>query len=302
MSDPLRVNELEDELRDQFNDLLEAMEGITTFDPNREEGAYEALNQRIYQAVTEKPILARIVSNRGGYLLKSACINLNLDTSHDVIKCLIQAYPSALLVGHSDGYTIHMPIYMIAGHPEHCVLMSWIASNFTWVLDHEQCVQVVFWFLRTYSQRQRTSCTSTTIKDFFEAYPQAFTLQDPNGDNVLHKILLRLHDDNRIECDADLFKWMAEQCPSSTLLETNFNGCTPLHYACNSLARHKGNDSSEICKYLIQKCPGSVKLANRLDYLPIHCLQINCEYRLVREVVICLLREYPESYPGFVEG
>ena len=44
MSDPLLVNELEDEsLRDQFNDLLDAMEDIATFDPNREEGAYEGI-------------------------------------------------------------------------------------------------------------------------------------------------------------------------------------------------------------------------------------------------------------------
>jgi len=50
MSDPLLVNDLEDEeLRDQFNLLLEAMEDIVTVDPNGEEGAYEALNQRIYQ-------------------------------------------------------------------------------------------------------------------------------------------------------------------------------------------------------------------------------------------------------------
>ena len=52
MTDTLRVNELEDnELRQQFNSLVEAM----VDQQFREEGAHEALNQLIIQAVTDKP-------------------------------------------------------------------------------------------------------------------------------------------------------------------------------------------------------------------------------------------------------
>jgi len=223
---------------------------------------------------------------------------------------LIQTYPSALLdLGppttddhiHPDDY-IHPPIYMIAYHPQHCVLMPWIATNYTWVLDHERCPPVVFGLLDMYTSRRRTSCTASAIQNFFETYPRALTQKYPEGgnSNILHKIL----NDYEIECEADLFKWMAEQCPSSTLLETNSNGYTPLHYACNLLARHKGRNSSEICKYLIKLCPESVRSMSMINHgssrsrsrLPIHFLQQKCRYRLVREVVVCLLREYLESY------
>jgi len=291
MTDTIRVNELEDEsLRNQFNDLMEAMEDITTFDPNREEGAYEALNQRIYQAVTEQPILARIVNENDQSLLSFACSCLNLDTSHNVIKCLILSYPSALL-GHDDSIDRHIPIYMVAHHPEHCVLLPWIVTNYTWALDHDRYHQVVFGLIGMYANRSRTSCTATTLKQFFEAYPQAFTQQQPDDSNILLNLLK-----NTNECEADLFKWIAERCQSSTLSETDSNGNALLHLACRLLVIHKGRNSSEICKYLIQKRPGSAQMTNRFYNLPIHYLQDSCEYRLVREVLVCLLREYPEAY------
>jgi len=300
MSDPLLVNELEDEsFRDQFNDLLEAMNDIATFDPNREEGAYEALNQHVLQTVTDNPILARIVNESNISLLAVACANLNLDTSHHVIKCLIRSYPVALL-GTSGDYIMYRPIYMISRHPEHCVLLPWIASNYTWVLDHERCPRVVFKLLQMYGQRQRTSCTATTMKDFFQAYPRALTQKD-YGENVLHVILQGTQ-----ECEADLFKWIAERCPSSYLLEKDYQGLIPLHLACIALSQYEGSDSYEICKCLIRICPESVrtralKLNGDGDILkeqglPIHFLQGGCRHRLAREFVVCLLREHPESY------
>ena len=298
MTDPLHVNELEDvELRDQFNDLFEAMEGITTFDPNREEGAYDALNQRIHDEVTDKPILSRIVKGSNQSLLYAACVYLNLDTSHQAIKLLIESNPSTLLVP-TDGYTMDQPIYMISRHPEHCVLLPWIAFNYARVLDHERCPPVVLGLLEMYAQRHRTRCTATTLKTFLEAYPRAFTQQHPTFGTIIHACLP--FGNGHEECEVDLFKWMAERCPSSYLLETDSRGSTPLHLACNLLRRYKGRNSVEICKYLIRKCPGSVSV--RLfddggeEVLPIHYIQGHCNYRVVREVVVCLLREYPESY------
>jgi len=307
MTDPLSVTELEDEsLRNQFNHLIEAMNDIVRFDPNREEGAYEALNQRIHQTVTDKPILARIFNESNQSLLSSACANLNLESSHHVIKCLIQACPSALLFELpydyiSDGYT-HIQILMIANHTEHCVLMPWIATNYTWVLDDKRCSQVVFKLLRMYLQRHyRTRCTSTTIQQFLEAYPRAFIQQHPDDGNILLNILVISRRRSRRfitpEVDADLFKWIADQSSSSTMLGTYSNGRTLLHFACMLLSRNKSCNSSAICKYLIQKCPESVRESGRvIHYLPIHLLQDGCGYRAIREVVVCLLREYPESY------
>ena len=311
MSDPLLVNELEDEsLRNQFNFLLEAMESITTFDPNREEGAYDALNQRIQQEVTDKPILASIVSVIGKSLLEAAVSYLNLDTSQTVITCLIQTYPSALL-GTSDGY-LGRTIFLIACHPQHCVLMPWIATNYHWVLDHSRGQRVVFDLLDMYTKRRRNSCTSTIIKDFFKAYPRA--LEQEHGTlTILHNVLKSYHRDNfnvpdreSSQVEADLVKWIAERCPSSTLLETDSFGNTPLHHACRLLSKHKTCNLVEICKYLIQKCPGSIRMLNDADTvtaeLPIHILQTTCDYRVVREVVVCLFREYPESIDIWANG
>lgn len=97
------------------------------------------------------------------------------------------------------------------------------------------------------------------------------------------------------ECDADLFQGIAGRCPSSFFSETNSDGCTPLHLACYSLARHKGRDSEEICKYLFDKCPAAVRVRSNGDHLPISIIKGSCDYRVVREVLVCLLREYPES-------
>lgn len=168
MTSQISIDELQDdELRQQFNHLMEAMNDIVIVNPEREEGAYEALNQRIHQAVTEKPILACITTEAGGaFLLSAACCFLNFDTSHDVIKCLIHVYPSALLglqaVNGNDFYC-RAPILTMAGHPGHCVLLPWIATDYTWILDHERCPPVVFELLEMYGQRQRTSHTVTTI-------------------------------------------------------------------------------------------------------------------------------------------
>jgi len=62
------------------------------------------------------------------------------------------------------------------------------------------------------------------------------------------------------------------------------------------LFKYTGRDSSEICKYLIQKCPESVRRSSDDEELPIHILQDSCGYRFEREIIVCLLREYPESY------
>jgi len=269
MKRPLAMNRVDRELRNQFKVLIEAMKVVNT---DREEIPYEALNRRILQEVTDKPILARMISSRAGVgagesLLLVACCYLDLDTSHDVIKSLIQAYPRALITYSENG----TPLYMIANHPQYCTLMPWIATNHTWILDHEvdkdriQSAVFAFQLLERYIRRRGTSCTATTVINFFEGYPRALKQLDRFGFRVLHKVLVFGR-----ECEVDLFKWMAERCPSSHLLDIrNPEGSTPLHLACKKLAEHKGNDSSEICKYLIDKCPEAVHvrqtMGNRMD-------------------------------------
>lgn len=296
MTSPISINELEDdELRQQFNHLMKAMKDIVVVNPEREDGEYEALNQRIYQEVTDKPILARIVSTSNQTLLSTACSNINLDISHDTIKCLIQAYPSALLEPPSRA------LYLIASHPEHCILMPWIATNYTWVLDDEYCLEhpPVFEFLYMYIDGTR--CTAATVREYFEAYPLALKQLDGDNSSTLHLILGG--GSNTRECEATLIKWMVERCPSSFLLEKDSEGDTLLHLACLRLSvcfissenTEMRRDSEEICKYLIDKCPAAARVLNNDAALPIHDLNRGCDYRVVREVVVRLLREYPES-------
>jgi len=294
LSEVLSLDEVGDELRQQFNNLED---NIVSVGSGREEEAYETLNEHIQQAVTNMPILARLVSEGGWSLLQTTIYCHSIDTSHHAIKCLVQAYPPVLL-----GSRI---IFLIAHDNVHCTLMPWIATEYPRVFDNNRGRRLVFDFLYMYSRRRRTSCTSTILKNFFEAYPQAFTLREAEDDTtILHTILqdsLEVPNvsttRNFSECEAELFKWMANRCPDDYLLETvRTGGYTLLHLACESLAQYKGNDSSEICKYLIDNCPAPVRTLDHDGQLPIHILQNSCDHRVVREVVVCLLREYPESH------
>ena len=241
--------------------------------------------------------------------MSSACANLDRETSQDVIKCLIQAYPT--LLGSPNQVP---PLFLIARDPKICVLMPWIATNHTWVI--EQCIKTppVFDLIQMYGERRRTNCTATTLRQFLEAYPHALTQrandQYYNG-HIIHKMLRLFADYHMCECEASLLTWVVERCPSSLLLETDSTGHTPLHMACFNLVRacsiqrikplgsfefNFRESSSEICKYLIAKCTGAARTVSiRSGKLPIHLLQQECDHRVIREVVVCLLLEYPES-------
>ena len=94
--------------------------------------------------------------------------------------------------------------------------------------------------------------------------PRGLTQVDGNGYTpLLHSILL-----GSAECEADLFKLMAEKCPSNTLATDN-NGLTPLHHACMSLAKFS----------LGPRCPGLVCL---LAPLVASLNLTNCTFALPR--------------------
>ena len=289
MESPLPYDDQNDETKSQFDLILSA---IYSIDWNSE---IEALIERIESEVTAKPILARIMKCNAS-LISVACTNLDDEHFYPAIKFLILANPQALLWQSSTGKRI---INKVANHPSYCVLMPWIAANYQWVLDHERCHEYppVLCLLRRYAERDETSCcTAAIIRQFFEIYPRGLTQQGVMGTGFtpLHAIVF-----GSAECEPALFKWLAEQCPSN-MLKTDREGETPLHRTCNSLishqARHQGNDSSEICKYLIAKCPESVQILDNLRWLPIHDLLDHCQHRPVKEVVVCLLQVYPESY------
>ena len=150
----------------------------------------------------------------------------------------------------------------------------------------------VFFLLSQYANRGVTvhCCTATIIRQLFETNPQGLTQVNENGCTPLHAIL-----SGSTECEADLFKSMAEQCPRNMLTRSRF-GCIPLHRACRSLTRYLGDDSSEICKYLIEQNPESVRIPVFRGHLLIHLLLRHRQHRPVKEVIVSLLRAHPESY------
>ena len=292
---PVIMDELQDddELKSQFNQLIRSILSID-IEGHISEEEIAALNKRVCCEVTATPILARTVrlNNAFKYLLEIFCTMPNeLFHFHPAIKCLIKANPSALLWKSTSGENI---IHDISGHPSNCVLMPWIATNYQWVLNHGVCLEnppVIYLIRRFANRRETTGCTAATIRQFFDAYPRGLTQQSKVGRFPLCILLLS----RRNECEPDLFKWMAEQCPSS-MFESGSIGKTPLYYACVSLIRHLGDYSSEICKYLISKCPESARIPVGSETLPVHHLIRHRQHRQVKEVIVSLLREYPESY------
>lgn len=71
----------------------------------------------------------------------------------------------------------------------------------------------VFCLLSQYANRGVTvrCCTATIIRQLFETNPQGLTQVNENGRTPLHFILMW-----SAECEADLFKWMAERCPRNS--------------------------------------------------------------------------------------
>ena len=289
MENPLDYDD-DDVTQSQFNQLLNA---IIAANDNGSEEEIKALNELVQREVTAKPILARIVHDFSS-LLSVVCTTCQCEHFHPAIKFLIVANPSALLWQSHLGGRIDRIINIIANHSVHCVLMPWIATNYQWILDRDHDIfphPSVFDLLHRYANREETGCTAAIIRQFFEAYPRGLTEINEYGYSPLHEILM-----GSAECEPDLFKWMAEQCPSNMLHTDREGEWTPLHRACRSLTRHRGDDSSEICKYLIEQCPESVRVLDNDRCLPIHMLLRHCQHRIVKEVVVLLLREYPESY------
>ena len=258
-----------------------------------------ALNDRIREEVSAKPILAKIVSNNllnwslltAGSLLTAACTKLESEKSHHAIKFLIEANPSALLWSSPRGHESSSPIYTIADHHSHCVLMPWIAERFPWILDHERCLNTppVFKLIHQYANNpdRRTGCNAATLRDFFEAYPRGLSQEDKIMlDGVaLHKIVCGWD-----EAEPDLFIWMVEQCPESVFKTDQF-GRTPFHIACMCMKE----GLPQICQFMVDNFPETVSTSGRDVDLPIHWIIDQCHHLPVLEAAMLLLNEYPES-------
>lgn len=303
-SRPLLYTELEDGvLKSEFESLFRIIGKI-----NDEEC--------IRLKVTANPTLSRVTYKGKSILFAILERRRRMEEERlSIIKFMIQMNPSALLwVGPGQVYPVvgftfggKSPIFMIVHNDLHCTLMPWIAAKYPWLLDHEEAKRSVFDLIDLYNSRNDTSqCTTSLIKQFFEAYPQALHQEDSDGNSPLHSLVGSQY------CDVDLFKWMAQRYPNNrlamdesgcliqgALLKVNRDGMTLLHVACKCLARYNEDNMCTICKYLIDSCPKSVQSLTEKGRLPIHLLlesPPSINHPLVREVIVCLLREYPESY------
>jgi len=292
MESPLIYDELEDvELKAQFKDMMG--------DSGTEEEVLAFL-ERVRLKVSANPILARIVENEISLLDFALMItdeNYVLDDEVYVptIKCLIDANPSALL------WLMHyeLPINVIPSHPTLHSIMPWIATKHQWVLDHESIIDdpPVIELIKLYNKLRLSDTTTSsgiteTIRQFIEAYPHSLNQEDSNGYAPLHLIMMCS------KCEVDLVKKMVELCPSSMTAKAINGGLTPLHVATSTLAKVQGldTDTKDICKFMIQECSESVRATNVYGMCPIHNLLNHCQYQAVREIVVSLLRAYPESY------
>ena len=291
MESPLIYDDLEDgQLKAQFESLVASMRTI----PNMTEEEVIAFLERIRQEVTTTPNLVRILTTTNISILNIGLFagsRLDSEVSKPFLKLLIDTNPSALLWQTGDYGDDHYSINIISSHPQVCKLMPWIATNHQWVLDHENIVDKppLFVLIRLL-QSSTARGIAEIIRQFIDIYPRSLTQKNSNGHIPLHMIIINPG------CAVALVKRMVELCPSSIMIKTH-NGLAPLHLACDRVARNSGdNIFKEICKYLISEYPESVRCNISDGGLPIHVLLRSCQHQAVREVIVCLLRAYPESY------
>ncbi|CAJ1962407.1 unnamed protein product [Cylindrotheca closterium] len=276
---PLPKTELNEATAAMFHELIAAASQIPGHANNNTEEevqrACEEFNVRLIQALTENPVLARVVGSSDSLLFIMAYV----------------LWVAAL--------KISPPLHIIAGHDCHYQLMCWIAETHPWVLDHTTTAVAnrrppVFDFLGQYTAAN-SNCSASTVRRFFQAYPKGLAQKNSpryHGYTALASIL-----GGATECNADLFRWMAEQHPRGMTYKTM--GYSVLGLVCAGLQEfsHYGNDSVEIIQYLIQTCPKLVSQKSlHQGNLPIHALVKKCNRLEVQNAVILLLKAFPESY------
>ena len=144
------------------------------------------------------------------------------------------------------------------------------------------------------------------VRHFYEIFPLGLLqLQQENSWSSgfpLQRIML-----GREECDADLFIWMAQKAPKAVAHRDGL-GINVLHSACMSLSSSVDPDAiapttsqytennARICRFLVSDFPQLVRAKGKRGLgLPIHYLARRCNRKLVQEILLLLLKEFPES-------
>jgi hypothetical protein len=297
---PVNVREKFDSLFDEINELC------SVNDAERMEKAGRVMCERIEKEVSEYPILAKAVSEGGDVLgwslLTAICEKTcSRDVGHNAMKFLITMNPYALIWRWGDEYDPLNPVKKIAQNDCHCVLLPWIAEHHSWIFDHPKVRERPphFELVRNYANG---GCSASVVRSFYEWYPQG--LQQIN-ERSLDESPLHLCLSGWGECDAELLEWMAKQYPPAISSRDRF-GMTALHKACGALSSiiEEGvaapslctENMARICRYLVSEYPQGVRIrAQGGRGLPIHYLARRCNRPLVQDLVILMLKHYPQA-------
>ncbi len=297
---PIPDSELTEELRRKFHMLIE-----------------EVGDQFNNEFVSAHPILAHTVAEQMSRvsLLLVLCTKAMCKTDYPSfqksIQFLIQQNPHALLWGHDGGFDHELPIHLIAKHKHFCLLLPWIAECYPWVLEHELCQKNPPHAELVRHHVISRVCDRYFIQNFYEIYPKGLQEKGVGGFSFAEFPLAKLLMGSE-EPDADLFIWMAKRFPEAVHHELR-HGLTALHLVCNSLAMDAIECSyfpdqctpnmAKICRFLISEHPQLIrKQVFGTGSLPIHELAGFCNRPIVQEIVILLLKAYPECVQVEVGG
>ena len=295
---PIKDNKIPWKIRNEFSKVITET-GL--------DDASQKVHDRVLRAVTANPILARVVpqnSNKWSLLMILLCVNgLDPDLIIPALKVIIESNPAALLWQIEDTDVLPRPIHILARFEAYSSLMPWIATHYSWILDHPVLKDFPpsFELVRNY---RMGGCSAELVREFFEIYPQGLSHIDEKGRMPLHQMLCGRENDGTDY--ADLFRWMATQVPNALNHQDNTNW-TPLHYACVKMyaASHSyaSNAMLKITKYLIRNSPESIFVEDTHGCLPIHILVAKYQLSGYLEIPVvgALLRIYPDCYdmPGY---
>lgn len=264
----------------------------------------DALHRDVTKEVTAYPVLARTICKElPQWSLLEVLYEKTFDACQETIKFLVEKNPHALLWAHEypGGHSSTAPIHLIAGLGDNCELLPWIVERYPWIFQHKLCRNRPphLDMMKCYVNGE---CDLEATRKFYELYPQG--LREKCEAVFQGSYPLRLSLGGPMEPDPDFFIWMAQQYPEA-VYQTFGQEFTTLHEVCSSLATNEHEseyvpfkcspNTAKICRFLISEHPGLVRHEIRdHGYLPIHMLAHCCNRPIVQEIVLLLLKVYPE--------
>ncbi|GAX26967.1 hypothetical protein FisN_9Lh269 [Fistulifera solaris] len=291
---PVPETELTEELKMRFRLLCREISVLYKFSGDMA-NFMGILHQLITEQIKAHPILVRVITTEANTLslLGVACKHAGAHFQ-ETIRFLIDNNPHALLWAPS----VHeSPIHTLVSNGNFAII-PWIMERYPWVSQHQ-----LYGGKPPHIEMMKHyvcgRCDLEAIRKVYQLYPQGLREREGTGFTSRYPLLMSV--EGYCEPDADFFIWMAEQYPEAVY--DGVPGFTILHRLCSLMAQTERRgvlnkctpNMAKICRFLITKHSSLVRqTTNYGSYLPIHKLAHRCDRPLVREMVILLLRAYPE--------